>query len=167
MSTRILKYLFQIVLLVLIQVLFLKNIPFLGFATPYIYILFILTFPLKFPRTLFLIIAFALGASVDIFLDTLGLHIFSTVLIAFLRPYILNLFVAKDNSAYFCPNVRNIGLTPFIKYTIVMIFIHHTVLFSLEAFSFAHFWVALLKVLLNAIFSFLLILATQIYSRKK
>ena len=165
MSTRILKYLFQFILLVLVEVLFLKNIPFLGFATPYVYILFILTFPMKFRRTLFLIIAFALGASIDIFLDTLGLHIFSTVLIAFLRPYILNLFVAKDD--YFCPNVQYIGLAPFVKYAIVMIFIHHIVLFSLEAFSFVHFWLLLLKVLLNVLFSSLLILATQIYSRKK
>jgi len=167
MIIHILKYLLRFVVLVLVQVLFLKNIPFLGFATPYIYVLFILTFPIKCPRTLFLLIAFALGATIDIFLDTLGLHIFSTVLIAFLRPYILNLFITKDNTAYFSPSVKFIGLAPFIKYTIVMVFIHHTVLFSLEAFSFAHFWLLLLKVLLNVTFSSLLIFATQINPRKK
>ena len=167
MRTSIFKYIFQFVLLVAIQVLFLCKIPFFGFATPYLYILFILTFPIKFPRPLFLIIAFALGFTIDVPLNSLGLHTFSTVLIAFLRPYILDLFVSKNDDEYLCPNVQTIVWRAFIKYTIAIVFIHHTVLFTLEAFSFQHFWLLLLKVLVNGMLTSLLIFATQAYWRKK
>ncbi len=88
----VLQNILSFVLLVLFQVLALNNIQFLGFINPYIYILFIIALPVKTPRWLSLILAFILGLTLDIFSNTLGMHAFATVLIAFLRNGIINLF---------------------------------------------------------------------------
>ena len=157
------RYILRFIVLVLVQVLFLSNMSFLGFATPYLYILFILTFPIRFPRPLFLILAFALGLTIDMFMNTLGLHIFATVLIAFVRPYILNLLISKGD-AYQYPNLETLKIEGFAKYTVAMVFIHHTVLFTLEAFSFRQFWMVLLSILLNGIITSVLIYIIQLYS---
>ena len=83
-------------LLVLIQVLALNNIQFLGFLNPYIYILFILSLPVKLPNWITLLLAFVLGLTIDAFSNTMGMHAFATVLVAFLRGGIINLFISID-----------------------------------------------------------------------
>jgi len=60
----------RFILLVLIQVLVLKHINFMGYINPYIYILFIVLYPIKNNRMLFLFLSFLLGLTVDMFLDS-------------------------------------------------------------------------------------------------
>ena len=64
----------RFIILVLIQVLVLININFLGYINPYIYILFIILFPIKNNRLLFIFLSFLLGLTVDLFLDSGGVH---------------------------------------------------------------------------------------------
>ena len=79
----VLQNIFSFILLVLVQVLVLNNIQFLGYIDPYLYILFILVLPVQMPRWFLLILAFALGITIDIFSNTLGMQAFATVFIAF------------------------------------------------------------------------------------
>ena len=57
----------RFVLLILIQVFLLDNIQFLGYVTPMIYILFILSLPVRFHRGALLILAFGMGLIIDMF----------------------------------------------------------------------------------------------------
>ena len=82
----VLQNIVSFVVLVLVQVLVLNNIHFMGYINPYVYVLFILLLPVRFSRLFTLILAFALGLIIDAFSNTYGIHAFSTVLIAFLRP---------------------------------------------------------------------------------
>ena len=79
------------ILLVLVQVLALNNIQFLGYINPYIYILFILSLPVRLPQWITLLLGFVLGLTIDTFSNTMGTHAFATVLIAFLRNGIIKL----------------------------------------------------------------------------
>ena len=78
----LLQNIFSFIVLILLQVLVLNNVQFLGFLNPYIYILFILSLPVKFPRWITLILGFVLGLIIDVFSNTIGTHAFATVLIA-------------------------------------------------------------------------------------
>ncbi len=76
----------RFILLVLLQVLVLNHINFLGYINPYIYILFIILYPVKNNSSLFIFLSFLLGLCVDIFSDSGGVHAAASVTIAFLRP---------------------------------------------------------------------------------
>lgn len=156
-----LKYIIQFVLLVLLQVLVLNNIKFLDFINPYLYILFIITLPINIPRILLLLIAFALGISIDIFCNTLGIHAFATVFAAFMKKPLTRLFAPRDNYEYFAPSIHTFGISQFAKYALLMVLIHHIVLFSIEAFSFYNIDLLLLKIFFNSIFTIVLLLSIE------
>lgn len=154
------------VVLVLFQVLALNNIQFLGFINPYIYILFIIALPVKTPRWLSLILAFILGLTIDIFSNTLGMHAFASVLIAFLRNGIINLFIVLEENDNPVPSLRSLGVAAYIKYMVLMVFIHHFSLFFLEAFSFAHLGLILSKIALSSLVTILILLGIVSLQRK-
>ncbi len=153
-------------LLTLIQVFVLNNIQFLGFINPYIYLLFILLLPVRFPRWLSLFLAFVLGLIIDSFMNTLGVHTFSSVLIAYLRNPVIKLFVTIEEGANPEPSFASFGIAAMVKYTITLVIIHHLSFFLLETFSFENFGLLMLKILLNATVSSLIILGILTFKQK-
>jgi len=93
MNTQLVNIIKRFFIIVLIQVLILKqiNISWGGFnySQLFIYPLFILLIPLKTKRFILLLIAFFLGIVIDMFYDTPGLHTSALVFMAYLRRYIL------------------------------------------------------------------------------
>jgi len=157
----VLQNIFRFIFLVLFQVLVLNNIQFLGYINPYLYILFILSLPFQIPRWLLLILAFILGLSIDIFSNTLGMHAFATVFVAFFRNGIIKLFTNIEEGNNPTPSFYTFGVSAYVKYVIVMVLIHHSTLFILEAFSFTHFWILLTKIMLSSLITILLIFGIQ------
>ena len=157
----VLQNIFRFILLVLFQVLVLNNIQFLGYINPYLYILFILSLPVQMPRWFLLILAFALGLTIDIFSNTPGMHAFATVLVAFFRGGIIKLFTNLEEGNNPTPSFHTFGVSAYIKYVVLIVIIHHSTLFILEAFSFSHFWILSAKILLSSLVTILLILGIQ------
>lgn len=62
----------------------------------FIYLAFLLFLPIQMPPVLLLLLAFVTGFTLDIFYDTGGIHAAATVLLAYLRPYILLLLTPRD-----------------------------------------------------------------------
>jgi len=153
-------------LLILIQVFVLNNIRFLGFINPYIYILFIFMLPVKFPRWLSLILAFIIGIIIDAFSNTYGIHAFSAVLIAFLRNPVINIFTSIEEGANPVPSFYTFGVAAFIKYIITLVIIHHTTFFFLEIFGFENIGQTLLKIILNAFVTIVIILGIHSFKKK-
>lgn len=157
----ILQNIFRFILLVLLQVLVLNNVQFLGYINPYLYILFILSLPVHTPRGFSLILAFALGLTIDTFSNTMGMHAFAAVLIAFLRNGVIKLFTSLEDGNNPTPSFYTFGVSAYVKYVVLMVFIHHSALFFLEAFSFSNFWFSLAKIILSSIVTILLIMGIQ------
>lgn len=162
----VLQNIFRFILLVIAQVLVLNNVQFLGYINPYIYILFILSLPVLTKRWVTLILAFLLGITIDIFSNTLGMHAFATVLIAFLRNGIIKIFTSLEEGNNPTPSFYTFGVSAYIKYVIAMVIIHHITLFYLEAFSFSHFWITSGKIILSSLVTILLIFGIQSLKRK-
>lgn len=157
----VLQNIFRFIILVLFQVLVLNNIQFLGYINPYIYILFILSLPYQTPRWFTLILAFAIGLTIDTFSNTMGMHAFAAVMVAFLRTGIIKLFTAIEEGNNPTPSFHTFGVSAYVKYVIAMVVIHHATLFFLEAFTFANFWIMSLKIVLSSMLTILLILGFQ------
>ena len=157
---RIIKYGIMFISLVLIQVLILNHVQFSGFVNPYAYILFVLLLPMSTPRYVVLFLAFLLGITIDIFSSSLGIHAFATVFIAYLRPFVIRLISDRDDIADY-PGMKQNKLKWFLSYVIIMVVIHHTILFYLEVFTFANFFGTLFRVLLSSVFSIFVIVLSQ------
>ncbi|MEY1639913.1 hypothetical protein [Tenuifilum osseticum] len=150
MYSDILKYLGLTVILLLLQFLVLNNINFMGYVNPYIYILIILLLPYRITRWMLLIIGFALGFAVDYFSNTLGLHTTASLVIAYFRPVILNRWSFKSvQDIRGVPDVTNTSLEWFVVYALIAVLVHHFTLFVLEVFTFKHFWLTLVRIILS------------------
>ncbi len=146
------------IVLVLAQVLALNNIQFLGFINPYIYILFVLSLPVKLPRWITLLLAFGLGLTIDAFSNTMGMHAFASVLVAYFRDGVIKLFTSIEEGNNPTPSFYTFGVGAYIKYIVTMVLLHHTTLFLLESFSFNHLWILIFKIILSSLVTILLIL---------
>ncbi|RLD29344.1 MAG: rod shape-determining protein MreD [Bacteroidetes bacterium] len=156
----------RFIVLVLIQVLVLNNINFLGYINPYIYILFIILFPIKNNRLLFIFLGFLLGLAVDLFLDSGGVHAAACVSIAYARPVILKFAFGMSYEH----QTMRFGSTEFgqrFTYFSIITLIHHLILFSLEIFNTSKIILILKKSLFSSIFTILLcLLITILFSKK-
>ncbi len=162
-STHILRF----ILLILIQVFILNNILFFQLVNPYIYIYFILLLPFNIPKVLIIILGFLMGLCIDLFSGTMAIHAFATTFIAFLRPYILTFFSPHDGyDTTTEPTIAYYDISWWIKYSLLMVFIHHFLLFYLEIFSLNNFFYTLIKVVLSSVLSFIIMLLCQLFFHK-
>jgi len=164
MIKEIVKYILRFVILVLIQILIFNNIELSGYINPFIYILFILLLPFDTPGWLLLILGFLLGISIDIFSDTLGMHTIATTLMAFLRPFVLDIIAPRDGyETGSNPTISFYGLSWFFRYAAILTVIHHFVLFYIEIFHFGGFFSTLLRVILSSAVTLFLIILSQFF----
>lgn len=157
----VLQNIARFIILVLIQVFVLDNIQFLGYISPMIYVLFVLSLPVKFHRGAMLLLAFTIGIVIDMFNNTMGLHAFATVLMGFLRGPTIRVFVSLDEGANPTPSFRTFGVNSYLKYVISLVLLHHSVLFLIETFSFFNFSLLIPKILISSAVTILIIFGVQ------
>lgn len=166
MNSSTISNILRFVGLIFLQVLILNNINFMGYINPYLYLLFLLLYPFNANQSLFLFLSFLLGLSIDIFEDSGGIHAAASLVAAFVRP---NLLRFSFGISYDHQNLR-LQATPLgakLSYVILMVLIHHFVLFSLEMFSLTHIILILKKTLFSTIFTVLLVvLSMALFSKK-
>jgi len=162
------RNIFRFVVVILFQVLVMDNVMINGYMIPYIYLLFILLMPFETPRWVQLLSGFALGLAMDLFTGTHGMHTAATVLVAFVRPYLLGLLAPRDGyEPETFPRIHYYGLLWFLKYTVLIVLIHHLALFYLEVFQLKFFFSTLLRVILSTILSTSTIVLSQYFVFRK
>lgn len=166
MNSIVTTHIIRFVLLVLFQVILFNHINFLGFINPYIYLIFIIFYPIKNNRLLFIFLSFLIGLTVDMFSDSGGIHAAASVCIAYARPVFLKF---AFGTMYEHNNVKfnNTDFVARLIYIALLTLLHHIVLFSLEIFSISRILMVLQKTLCSGIFTILMItLISIIFSRK-
>ena len=146
----------------LYQVLILKNIVLFNTAFCFLYVAYLFFLPVE-ANPLFLMFAgFLMGFAIDIFYDSLGLHAFSCVFVMYVRNYWLSLITPQggyDVSA--TPSIAINGMQWFLVYTIPLVFLHHSILFFVEAGGFGMFWFTLWKIVTTTIFTTMVTVVVQ------
>jgi len=154
-AREILKYVIRFVLLLLAQVLVFNHMRLGGYINPYVYVLFVLLLPIDVNGWFLLLSAFVLGLTVDMFMDSAGMHAAATVFMAFCRPAVIRLIsVRSDFEPGTVPGIASQGLTWVMTYAILLILLHHIPLFFLEVFRLTAFWGTLFRILLSSLISF-------------
>lgn len=110
-----------------------------GFPTfmPYIYPLFILLLPISTPIWFMLLSGFAIGLSVDMFMNTPGVHAAASVFMAFCRIAVLRTILPRKIYEYrnLAPTVKTMGWAPFLTYSAVLLLLHHVAYFLIEIWN--------------------------------
>lgn len=163
--SEIFKNVFRWILLVLLQVGILNNIGLWGLINPFVYVFFILMLPLATPRALLMILAFGTGLMMDIASNTGGLHAAASTLLGFIRPWWVK-SVFEKNKYIDIKNfkIEDIDTPSFITYGSLLIFVHHSLLYVVEAAEFGLLLYTLGKALLNSIIALLLMLGFRFLS---
>lgn len=162
MIERIIILTLRFILLVLLQVLVLNNIRLFGYINPFLYVLFVLLLPVEMPGGLVLLLSFLLGTAVDFFTNTPGMHGAATVFMAFVRKYLLKLMAPRDGyEPDKPPGIGNMGIVWFLTFSLILVFLHHMVLFYIEVFRFREFFTTLLRVFLSTIVTVVLVILSE------
>ncbi len=162
-----LKNILRFIVLILIQVLLLNNLH-LSWSegasippyTPFIYPLILLLLPLSTPTWAMLLLGFFTGLTVDVFMNTGGLHAAVCVFIAAIRNSVLTALLPQRLSDYpnLSPGIRNMRWAPFLTYSAVIIFIHHFCYYLIEIWSIQQFGYLLVKTFASFITSILFVI---------
>ncbi len=163
MNNVILINIRRFVVLLLVQVLFLKQfIPDLGnfqYMEIILYPLFLMLLPIRTPHSILVGLGFILGLSVDIFYDSPGVHAAASVLTGFVRPLVIRLTQSRDSyNLNQSPTMQNFGRNNFLIYAAVMLIIHLFTYFSVEAFTFVYIKQILLRTISSFVFSLILLM---------
>ena len=160
-----LKNIVRFAIFIFVQVYVLNKIPSLHrLIVPYLYFLFILWLPFSVSRIGLLIIGFATGLSLDYFMMTPGLHAAACVLVAYVRPFVINVLAPKDATEfnYREPSPKAMGWTPYAVYVLVLTILHHGYMVFLEWLDFGRFFDFIIKVIATTGISMLLIFMVEL-----
>ena len=158
-----LNYLLRFVLLVFFQIAIVNNIDLSTYVNPYIYVVFILSLPYNTKPWVVLVLSLLIGITMDSFSSLPGPHIAATVLMGYSRRFYIMFSTNKDDqNAPIKPSVSTKGPIGFLIYALVLVFIHHFMLFFLEAFSFNQFFYTLARIFFSTLFTVLLIVLGQL-----
>ena len=152
-------------MLLFLQVFVLDNLHWLGLVLPFVYLWAFMMLPIELPRWLQMVIGAAIGMIMDLFTHAPGIHMAGCVMVAYLRPLMVAGFVQDIDRMKGAITINVIGMGNYLRLLAVLIVVHHTIVFMLEAFTFAHFGFTLLQIILSGLFSFAFILMFE-YLRK-
>lgn len=155
MNSTLLVNIFRFVLLLAVQIIIFNNMNFLGYISPFPYILFIILYPVNGNKSGLLIASFLLGLIMDMFSNSGGIHTTACLVLAYFRPFI---FKFSFGLSYEYQTIKlNDVLTPErFSFILLSVVIHHLILFTLEAFQFSFILDILLRTLLSTVFTLIL-----------
>ena len=153
--------------LVLIQVLVLNQMHISGYATPFLYIYFILKINSKVGRNELMLWAFMLGLIVDIFGNTPGMNAAAATCLAFSRSSLLRLSTLRSEDEAFYPGIKSLGVSSFSRYALLASVLFCTVLLLIDTFSFFHVGRLILKIIASTISTFIFIFCAESIGGKK
>lgn len=154
--------------LLFLQVFILNHVNIFGYINPMVYIAWVFLFPVRKTRSLFLILSFLLGISIDFFSDSGGVNAFAITFIAYFRLPILMAVLRKSDLDYGQFNLKTLSVNKIILFISILTFIHHFIVFSLEYFSFSELLNIISSTVLTSIFTILIsFLGITLFTKKK
>lgn len=151
---------------VLVQALIFSHIHLFGYATAYIYLLFVLKLPRLTSRNELLVWGFLAGLVVDMFANTPGINAVAATAVAFTRNGIMSLFVQKDTTDDFVPGIRSMGTWQYVSYSVLCVLQFCIILFLLELFTINNLTTLLMGVAGSCMLTMLFIAVAEFFTRK-
>jgi cell shape-determining protein MreD len=170
----LIKNIFRFTIIMAIQVFVLNDVWLKGNTTlmgislfkPYIYLLFILMLPVQLNKNLTLVIALLVGIVMDIFSQTYGLHASACLLVAFFRPYLLQIVMQqniKDTNKMTTPSLSKLGFKSFFVYVGALVIVFSFYFYLIREFVYPHTVHFLVNTIFTSFTTILLIILSQVF----
>lgn len=153
--------------LVLFQVLILNQMHINGYATPFMFIYFILKFHSRVSRNELMLWAFALGLTIDVFSDTPGMNAASATCLAFCRTSLLRMVTLRNVEEDFEPGIKALGVSAFFRYTLLACGLFCILFLTIDNFSFFNIPVLLLKIATSMLTTMVCVFSAEAFGRKQ
>ena len=145
-------------LIVALQMLLFDHMHIAVWGFPMVYVLFQLNLSPRLPRWAELLIGAGFGLVMDIWYSSLGIHMAACVAIAFVRPLLLGNMVQdveriKENMCG-----ATIGVAEYLKIAVILVIMHHFIVFALEAWNMSQWWVVLLQTLISSVMTLVVVI---------
>ena len=154
------------IVVMLLQVLLFNQLQLFGVCHPYVYVMCLLMMPLTLSQNADMIIGAAVGLVMDMFCNSLGGHTAACILLMFIRPYLVGVLVNDKDRLNEQLTSRTLGMEAMIKYVVIMVLIHHFMVFMLAAWSWTHFWFVLAETAVSSLLTIAIILGYSILNDK-
>jgi hypothetical protein len=162
------KWWIAVVLSIVVQLLFLRDLALFYYGFCFIYLWALIKAPIETPLVYLILGGFVLGWLLDTFYNTHGMHAFSTVLVAWLRPTFFKILTpANGYDERSSISLDEMKWMWFYPYLALMLFTHHLVLFLLEASDASLFGLSLLKALLSTLLGIAVFTLLELFNKGK
>jgi hypothetical protein len=162
------KWWIAVVLTIVVQLLFLRDLALFYYGFCFVYLWAIIKAPIETPPVYLIVGAFALGWLLDTFYNTHGMHAFATVLIAWLRPTFFNILTpANGYDERSSISLAEMKWMWFFPYLGLMLLTHHLVLFLLEASDWSLFGLSLWKAFLSTMLGAIVFTLLELFNKGK
>ena len=155
MNSTLFVNIFRFIILLSLQITIFNNMNFLGYISPFPYILFIILYPVNGNKSGLVLASFFLGLILDIFSNSGGIHTTASIILAYYRPH---LFKFAFGLSYEYQTVKLIDVLSPERFSFILfsVLLHHLVLFLLEAFQVSFLLDVLIRTVLSSIFTIIL-----------
>lgn len=157
---EVIRYIISACLIILFQVLIFNKLS-VGYG---IYILltpvFLLVLPFRMKLHYMLIIAFVMGITLDIFMNTYGLQASALLLVAYLRPIIFQFVSPSDEYIRGDNTSKYSSYSKFITILFFILLLHNIWYFTLENFNIDNFSFTAIRIGLSLLASLILSVLT-------
>ncbi len=160
------KQIGRYLLIMILQVLLFDQLQLWGACHPYIYVLCLLMMPITLPHSADMLIGAFAGFIMDIFCNSLGVHMAACILLMYIRPYLIGVIVNDKDRLNEQISLHAIGMEALLKYTVIMVLIHHLTVFSLAAWSWSHMGFVLLETIVSSTITILLVIGYNVLRYK-
>lgn len=167
MFESFIRRLFTILILLFLQGLILNRVQLFGYATPMLYILFILSTPLTASRPLLLLNSFLLGLGADMLTNTPGIAAASCTFLALCQPVLLRMLSSHESLAEVQPTLAFMGAITYLYYIGLASVLYYGVYYLLLSFSLVHPLDMLLNVAGGSVLTTLMLGALAASRKKK
>ncbi|MDE7344700.1 MAG: rod shape-determining protein MreD, partial [Alistipes sp.] len=131
---------------VLLQVFLFDNLSISIYLNPLIYVAFVVLLPVDTAPVAVLFAGLAMGVTMDFLMGTAGINTVATLLLAFLRPYILGSFYSRDDLRDGgVPSPERLGHHVFLNYLVVRVLVPQAGFFGMDAVT----WSQLLRIIVR------------------
>jgi len=160
------KQIGRYLLIMVFQVLLFDQLQLWGACHPYIYVLCLLMMPITLPHSADMLIGAFAGFIMDIFCNSLGVHMAACILLMYIRPYLIGVIVNDKDRLNEQISLHAIGMEALLKYTVIMVLIHHLTVFSLAAWSWSHMGFVLLETIVSSTITILIVIGYNVLRYK-
>lgn len=159
-------YLISLFVYIVMQTALLNKMVISNFAFCFFYVGFLIYMPFNISRITLLILGFLVGLVIDVFGDTIGIHMIACTTLMFVKPFWQQTTLGDMRELTGFISMKGVSIIRLMVYTIPLLLLHHALVFLLDSIGAGFQLDIVLRVLFSAIFTFFVLVIIQLFSTK-